>query len=90
MRLDMHSRKEIVKANYQAYQKAGKKGRKELLARLLPVTGMNWDYLAMVLGNYGKSGKEESDGKSGKRKAREEGKRGGGRENTVRSLSGCC
>ena len=73
----MRSRKEIAKANYHAYQKAGKKGRKELPYRLTPVTGMNRDYPATVPGNYGKSGKEQPGGKSGKRKARGEGKRGG-------------
>jgi hypothetical protein len=74
----MHSRKEIVKANYQAYQEAGKKGRKELLDRLEPVTGMNRDYLATVLGNYGRS-----------REERQVEGAGGGRGNTVQSLFGC-
>jgi hypothetical protein len=45
MRLDMHSRQEIVKANYQAYERAAKKRRKDILDRLEPVTGMNRSYL---------------------------------------------
>jgi hypothetical protein len=55
MRLDMHSRQEIIKAHYKAYQCAGKKERGELLDRLTAVSGMNRDYLAWVLGHYGKS-----------------------------------
>jgi hypothetical protein len=54
MRLDMHSRQEIVRANYQAYERAAKKGLKEILDRLEPVTGMNRNCLATVLGNYGR------------------------------------
>ncbi len=49
----MHSRQEILKANFKDYQKASKKGRKELLDRLVPVTGLNRSYLATALGNYG-------------------------------------
>jgi hypothetical protein len=40
--------------NYQAYERAAKKGLKEILDRLEPVTGMNRSYLATVLGNYGR------------------------------------
>jgi gamma-glutamyl phosphate reductase len=54
MRLDMHNRQEILKANFKDYQRASKKGRKELLDRLVPVTGLNRSYLATALGNYGK------------------------------------
>jgi hypothetical protein len=41
MRLDMHTRQEIFKANFKAYQKASKKGRKEILDRLIPVTRLS-------------------------------------------------
>jgi hypothetical protein len=66
MRLDMHSRTEVVKANYRDYQKAGKKGKRELLERLVPTTGMNRDCLAHKLATYqavegperGKAGRE--------------------------------
>jgi hypothetical protein len=51
MRLDMQSRREILKANFEEYQKASKKGRTELLDRLVPVTGLNRSYLAAALGN---------------------------------------
>ncbi|MDR0403101.1 MAG: transposase family protein [Treponema sp.] len=77
MRLDMHSRQEIVKANYQAYERATKKGRKEILDRLEPVTGMNRSYLATVLGNYGREAAGEGSKPKGRRKERPEGKRGG-------------
>ena len=50
----MHSRQEILKTNFKDYQKATKKGRKELLDRLVAVTGMNRSYLATALSNYGK------------------------------------
>ncbi len=73
----MHSRQEILKANFKDYQKASKKGRKELLDRLVPVTGLNRSYLATALGNYGnKEGMEKPPAK-GKRKVRPAGKRGG-------------
>jgi hypothetical protein len=35
MRLDMHSRQEILKASFEDYQKVTKKGRKELVDRLV-------------------------------------------------------
>jgi hypothetical protein len=56
MRLDMHSRREILKANFEEYQRASKKGRKELPDRLVPVTGLNGSYLATALGNYADNG----------------------------------
>jgi hypothetical protein len=77
MRLDMHSRQEILKANFKDYQRASKKGRKELLDRLLPVTGLNRSYLATALGNYDKKEDLAKPLKKGKRKLRPEGKRGG-------------
>jgi hypothetical protein len=52
MRLDTRSRQEIIKANYKAYRSAGKKKRGAILDRLVPVTGMNRDYMATVLGRY--------------------------------------
>jgi len=78
MRLDMHSRQEILKTNYKDYQEATKKGRKELLDRLVPVTGMNRSYLATALSSYGKrEGQGNTPGAKGKRKQRPAGKRGG-------------
>ena len=73
----MHSRQEILKANFKDYQKASKKGRKELLDRLVPVTGFNRSYLATALGNYGKKGDLQKPPEKGKRKPRPAGKRGG-------------
>jgi hypothetical protein len=77
MRLDMHSRREILKANFEEYQRASKKGRKELLDRLVPVTGLNRSYLATALGNYDRNKEAAQSGRKGKREARPEGKRGG-------------
>ncbi|MHC6201757.1 hypothetical protein ACYULU_01020 [Breznakiellaceae bacterium SP9] len=74
MGLDMHSRKELIKANYKAYQEASKKGRGEILDKLVSVINMNRSYLSTALGTY----REEPtvDGK-GKRKSRPLGNRGG-------------
>jgi hypothetical protein len=77
MRLDMHSRQEILKVNFHDYQKASKKGRKELLDRLVPVTGLNRSYLATALGNYSKKQDSAKHQKKGRREVRPEGKRGG-------------
>ena len=81
MRLDMHSRREIVKGSYRDYQKAGKKGKKEILDRLAATTGLNRDYLAHVLAGYRETAEVIVNGKpvkfKAKRKAREKGKRGG-------------
>jgi hypothetical protein len=73
----MHSRQEIFKTNFKDYQKAPKKGRKELLDRLVPVTGLNRSYLATALGNYVKTWDEAKPLTKGKRKPRPAGKRGG-------------
>ena len=73
----MHSRQEILKANFKDYQKASKKGRKELLDRLVPVTGFNRSCLATALGNYGRKGDLEKLPAKGRRKPRPAGKRGG-------------
>jgi hypothetical protein len=72
MRLDMHSRREILKANYEEYQRASKKGRMELLDRLVPVTGLNRSYLATALGKAA-----DGTGRNGARQERPQGKRGG-------------
>jgi hypothetical protein len=77
MRLDMSRRKAIIANTYQEYQHAGKKGRSDILDRLVAVTGMNRDYLATVLGRYGKDGTVMGSTVPGKRKPRPEGKRGG-------------
>jgi hypothetical protein len=42
----MKSRKAIMANTYQDYQRADKKCRGEILDRLVPVTGLNRDYLA--------------------------------------------
>ena len=73
----MHSRHELLKANFKEYQEASKKGRKELLDRLVPVTGFNRSYLATALGNYGKQERPGKQGAKGERGQRPEGKRGG-------------
>jgi hypothetical protein len=65
MRLDMHSRREILKANFEEYQRASKKGRTELLDRLVPVTGLNRSYLATALENYGKKVTGDRTGRNG-------------------------
>ena len=77
MRLDMRSRKAIVGNTYKEYQQADKKGRSEILDRLVPVTGMNRDYLATLLGTSGKGAGSGERKAGGKREARPEGKRGG-------------
>ena len=73
----MHSRQEILKDNYKDYQKASKKGRKELLDRLVPVTGMNRSYLATTLGNYGRKEESTKVQEKGRRAVRPLEKRGG-------------
>jgi hypothetical protein len=77
MRLDMHSRREILKTNFEEYQKASKKGHKELLDRLVPVTGLNRSYRATALGNYDRNQEAAKSERKGKRAVRPEGKRGG-------------
>jgi hypothetical protein len=77
MRLDMHSRREILKANFEEYQKASKKGRQELLDRLVPVTALNRSYLATALGNYGNQADGSGKRRNGERKGRPDGKRRG-------------
>jgi hypothetical protein len=74
MRLDMQSSREILKANFEEYQRASKKGRTELLDQLVPVTGLNRSYLATALG---KAAAGDRTRQKGRRKERPEGKRGG-------------
>ena len=73
----MHSRQEILRTNFKDYQEATKKGRKEILDRLVPVTGLNRSYLATALSNYGKKGGLVEPVPKGRRKQRPLGKRGG-------------
>jgi hypothetical protein len=77
MRLDMHSRQEILKDNFRDYQKTSKKERKELLDSLVPVTGLNRSYLATALGGYSKKGGTAGTVAKGRKKPRSEEKRGG-------------
>ncbi|MDR2742214.1 MAG: transposase family protein, partial [Treponema sp.] len=73
----MHTRREILKANFEEYQRASKKGRKELLDRLVPVTGLNRSYLATTLGTYDRKKEAGKPGTKSRRASRAEGKRGG-------------
>ncbi|MDR0684448.1 MAG: hypothetical protein LBF83_04910 [Spirochaetaceae bacterium] len=73
----MRSRKAIMANTCQDYQRADKKGRGEILDRLVPVTGMNRDYLAAVPERYVKDAPVGECKPKGKRKAGAEGKRGG-------------
>ena len=77
MRLEMHSRQEIIKANAADYQKATKKERGILLDRLVPVTGLNRDYLAWVLGQKRQEAATVGSRTKTGRKQRAPGKRGG-------------
>jgi hypothetical protein len=73
----MHSRREILKTNFEEYQRTSKKGRKELPGRLAPVTGLNRSCLATAPGAYDRCQEALKPGSKGGRKARPEGKRGG-------------
>ncbi|MDR2499491.1 MAG: hypothetical protein LBD37_00240, partial [Treponema sp.] len=83
----MNTRKDLFRTSGQEYRKAGKKERGVILDRLTETTGMNRDYLATVLRNYGRKvsavigGKavevEAGARKKAERKKRERGKRGG-------------
>ena len=76
MGLDMHSRKELIKADYKAYQEASKKGRGEILDKLAAAANMNRSCLSTALGTYRE---EPAAGGRGKRKSRPLGNRGGTR-----------
>jgi len=54
MRLDMHTRKKICGKIYRRYQKAGKKGKGEILDEYAQTLECNRDYLAHLLANWGK------------------------------------
>ncbi|GMO24581.1 MAG: hypothetical protein Ta2B_04020 [Termitinemataceae bacterium] len=56
MRLDTHNREEVVEDNYKDYKSATKKGKNKILARLVPVCGMNEDCLAHKLSTYIRNG----------------------------------
>jgi hypothetical protein len=83
----MSRRKDLYRTSSQEYRKAGKKERGVILDRLTETTGMNRDYLATVLRNYGRKVPAVSEGKpvaveaGGRKKPagnkRERGKRGG-------------
>jgi hypothetical protein len=62
MRLDMSSRKAIVENSCREYQQAGKKGRGEILGRLVSAAGMNRDYPAAVPGRTALRRKAEPRG----------------------------
>ena len=70
----MHRRREILKANFEEYQRASKSGCKELRDRLVPVSGLNRSYLTTALGTYDL---KQDVGKPGRKAARLAGKRGG-------------
>ena len=55
MRLDMKTRKKICGKIYRRYQKAGKKGKGEILDEYAQMLECNRDYLAHVLTNWGKT-----------------------------------
>ncbi|MDR2491055.1 MAG: hypothetical protein LBD20_06605 [Spirochaetaceae bacterium] len=58
----MNTRKDLFKTSCQEYRKAAKKERGEILYRLTETTGMNRDYLATVLRNYGRTVQAALDG----------------------------
>jgi hypothetical protein len=66
----MSSRTAIVQSACREYQPADKKGRGVILDHLVPVTGMNGDYLVTVLGRYGKDHPAEESRARGKRGGR--------------------
>ncbi|MCL2473077.1 MAG: transposase [Treponema sp.] len=55
MRLDMHTRKKICAKIFKRYQKAGKKGKGEILNEYAKTLECNRDYLAHLLTNWGKT-----------------------------------
>jgi hypothetical protein len=84
----MNTRKDLMRTSCQEYRKAGKKERGAILDQLTETTGMNRDYLAAVLRNYGRKVQAALDGKpveleaGGRKKAarkKREGRKRGGR-----------
>ena len=54
MGLDMKSRRKVCEQIYRRYQKASKKGRGKILDEYTQTLGMNRDYLAHKLTNWGR------------------------------------
>jgi hypothetical protein len=63
MRLDMKTRKKICNVIFKRYQKAGKKGKTQILDEYAATLGLNRDYLAHILTNWGKASYALSGGK---------------------------
>ena len=63
MGLDMKTRKKICGEIYKRFQKARKKDKAKLLDEYAPTLGLNRDYLAHLLTNWGKTGYGLSHGK---------------------------
>ena len=63
MRLDMNTRNKICGALFKRYQKVGKKGKSQILDEYAVTLGLNRDYLANLLTNWGKTRYAPSKGK---------------------------
>jgi len=63
MGLDMKTRKKIYGALFKRYQKTGKKGKTQILDEYSVTLGLNRDYLANLLTNWGKTRYAPSSGK---------------------------
>jgi len=63
MRLDLKTRKKICGKIFRRYQKAGKKGKGEILDEYTQTLECNRDYLAHLLSNWGKTRYAFSNGK---------------------------
>jgi len=63
MRLDLKTRKKICGKIFSRYQKAGKKGKGEILDEYTQTLECNRDYLAHLLANWGKTRYAPSNGK---------------------------
>ena len=64
MRLDLKTRKSICGKIFRRYQKAGKKGKGEILDEYTQTLECNRDYLAHLLANWGKTRYAPSGGKT--------------------------
>ena len=71
MGLDMKTKKKICGAIYRRYQKAGKKGKAQILDEYVQTLKYNRDYLAHLLANWGKTRYAVSKGKTVKYIAQE-------------------
>ena len=97
MGLDMKTRKKVCEQIYKRYQRESKKGRKKILDEYSQTLGMNRDYLAHKLTNWGKTRYATIIGKLVKFVAKEPvkgrynacgaTKKQAGRKNTTRPLS---